>query len=89
MAIDPRKDAVVKPYRMGAKPGNIDTAALYREIDRLRQTVDQLTELSPQVADNPPDNPRRFTIRRAIAPWDPLGTGDAWVWYNGTAWVAL
>lgn len=85
------KDAVPLPWNPtppSRLTGNT-LESLRADLDTLKATVDTLVDLTPQVSTAPPQRPRRGTIRYAVAPWNPLGSGDAWVWFNGSAWVAL
>lgn len=60
------------------------------ELYRVEVAINSVADLVPQVSDYAPSSPRIGMIRYAIDPWDPLGTGQpAWVYYDGTAWVAL
>lgn len=91
MAINPRTDLQVEPF---VPPSRISEQELLRQLlevfQSLAQTLGDVAEASPKVADAPPASPRRGTIRLAVSPWNPLsGTPPYWVWWNGSAWVAL
>lgn len=86
-----QKDGVVVPYVRGnppTEPNNIPQF-LTNELKRVEVTLSQLVQLVPQVSLAAPKVPLTSMIRYAKAPWNPLGTGDGWVRYNGTAWVIL
>jgi len=65
--------------------------ALDAELRAVGNTLADLVDLQPQAADRAPLRPRRGMQRLAVDPWDPLGTTGQpyWVWYDGTAWVAM
>lgn len=77
----------ISTYRRRITPSS--DRALVEELRRVELALADLTDFAPQTTPTAPAAPRFGMIRRAIAPWSPLGTGDAWVWYDGTAWVAL
>ena len=99
MSINARTDLIPLPYTQGDIPSAATGAAsdekatirfLVDELDKLKRTVADLIEASPQVADDAPPSPRKGTIRYAVAPWDPLGTAfSGYVVYTGSAWAAL
>ena len=86
-----RNDGVVTPYVRGNPTSSPQDMPLFimTELRRLEQTVAQLTSLTPQVSTRAPISPLTGMIRFNKAPWNPLGTGDGWVRYNGTAWIVL
>ena len=86
-----KADGLVTPYVRGNPPMDAtDTPQfLSNELRRLEQTINQLTLLTPQVAVKAPTSLLTGMIRYNKAPWNPLGTGDGWVRYNGTAWTLL
>jgi len=58
------------------------------ELQQLERSISTLVSSSVQVADNPPDSPRKGMLRFNVSPWDPLGdASEGLVVYNGTAWV--
>ena len=59
------------------------------EFTRLERTLKALNLLIPQVADAEPSVPLKGMIRYAVSPWDPLGSGDGPVIYDGSAWQLL
>jgi hypothetical protein len=90
MALNPRSDAVIKPFALPYLSRTDLSPGLQQALSDVERVLDELVELTPQVAEAPPKNPRRGTQRLAVPPWDPLSTGaPAWVFYNGAAWVAL
>jgi hypothetical protein len=90
MALNTRTDMVLNPYRMTSRPTLDNSQAQWvdEELKRIELFLEQVYEAMPQVADAAPDNPKRGMIRYATSPWNPLGSGDAWVFFNGTVWVA-
>lgn len=97
------KDLVVVPYRRasqpllshGAAPEDVERAHknlhvyLATEFRKLEQTLATLVNSAPQVAFKEPSELMTGMIRYAKSPWDPLGTGDGWVYWDGSAWTAL
>jgi len=59
------------------------------EFKRVEDSLNTLSDAAPQVAFKEPDVKKLGMIRYAKSPWDPLGTGNAWVWWDGSAWTAL
>lgn len=76
-------------------PADVDPILLrflMQELTKLQSAVKDLQWRMPQEAIEAPQRPPHQLIRYARQPWDPLGTApvDAgWVYWNGTAWVAL
>lgn len=62
---------------------------LEEELRRIEKSIDSLVYAAPQVAVREPDKKPKGIIRYAKSPWNPLGTGDGWVYWNGSAWTAL
>lgn len=62
---------------------------LAEEFRKIETSIATLITAVPQVAFKEPDRPTRGMIRYAKSPWDPLGTGDGWVFWDGAAWAAL
>jgi hypothetical protein len=61
---------------------------IQEELQQLERSISTLVSSSVQVADNPPDSPRKGMLRFNVSPWDPLGdASEGLVVYNGTAWV--
>jgi len=61
---------------------------IQQELQQLERSISTLVSSSVQVADNPPDSPRKGMLRFNVSPWDPLGdASEGLVVYNGTAWV--
>lgn len=90
MAIDKNDATVVGYNRMDPPFKSVNLVNyLVSELDKLRLTISQLVDLAVQVADAEPTKPKVGMIRWAKAPWDPLGTGDGFVKWNGSAWTAL
>lgn len=97
-------DLKVKGYRRSPQPFTIASPVspaspdrkiedlrryLEEELRRLEQSIETIIIAAPQVAINEPDKPLLGMVRYAKSPWDPLGTGDAWVYWDGSAWTAL
>ena len=55
----------------------------------LEKTLEEVAYLLPQPAYEAPKNPRIGLIRLALAPWQPVGAGTFWVWWNGTTWLSV
>jgi hypothetical protein len=56
----------------------------------IEDQVRELQDLLPQPSDQAPATPRLGMIRYAVTPWLPLaGPTGGWVYYDGSAWVAL
>lgn len=86
-----KDDAKVTGYNRSDPPFKQENLVNYLviELDKLRLTISQLVDLAIQVADVEPVKPKTGMIRWAKSPWDPLGTGDGLVKWNGTAWTAV
>lgn len=96
-------DLVVVPYRRasqpllshGKSPQEVERAHknlhvyLGEEFRKLEQTLATLVNATPQVAFKEPSQKMLGMIRYAKSPWDPLGSGDGWVYWDGSAWTAL
>lgn len=88
-----RNHAVALPYTKGSSPK--DTARLdlhiHDELRKIENSLKRLNALTPQAADAEPADKLIGMQRYAIASsWDPLSGGvDAWVYWDGTNWVAL
>lgn len=79
------------PYVRGMRPvlGG-DAPFIMEELRRIEQTLKDLADFAPQEADTAPARPRVGMQRLSVDPWRPLGgTVDRWVYWSGTAWVAL
>lgn len=97
------KDLRVTPFRRASQPilNHGSSAAdikqshtnlhayLETEFRNVEDSISTLVLAAPQVAFKEPDLKLLGMIRYAKAPWDPLGTGDAWVYWDGSAWAAL
>lgn len=86
-----KQHATVSNYRRSKPPQKAEKTFMYTddEFKKVQHKLDRIMLLLPQAADVAPDNPYIGMQRYAIAPWDPLGTGDAWVYWDGAAWTAL
>lgn len=91
MAINPKIYASPEGYKRSLLPILPDALEPYLdgEFERLERAIQELVELAPQATDSPPQNPRVGMIRAAVEPWDPLGDGTVWVWWDGNSWQAL
>lgn len=59
------------------------------ELRRIEQNLDSLNTLICQVSYAEPTTKVIGMTRYAKSPWNPLGTGDGFVKWNGTAWVGF
>jgi hypothetical protein len=59
-----------------------------QQYEGIEKALRSLSILAPQVSDREPSPPLKGMIRYAIAPWNPIGAGDGWVFYDGTAWTS-
>lgn len=88
-----KNHAVASPYTKGSSPKEAARLDLHihDELRKIELSLKRANALLPQAADAEPDEKFIGMPRYAIASsWNPLGTGvDAWVYWNGTAWVAL
>ena len=97
-------DLTVTNYRRAPQPYSLTTVNtdvsnlkrlqdlkmyLEEEFRRIEGSISSLTYAAPQVAIDEPDQKSKGLIRYAKSPWNPLGTGDGWVYWNGSAWAAL
>ena len=73
-------------FRQNFSPFSLFADSEFADLER---TLKTLNNLIPQVADAEPAVPLKGMIRYAVSPWDPLGSGDGPVIYNGSAWVLL
>ena len=64
---------------------------VHDELRKIELSLKRINALIPQAADAEPDEKFIGMQRYALhATWDPLSSGaDKWVYWNGTAWVAL
>lgn len=64
---------------------------LHDELKKIEISLKRLNALIPQAADAEPSDKYIGMQRFALAAdWNPLGTGvNAWVYWDGTNWVAL
>lgn len=59
-----------------------------QQYDGIERALRSLSVLAPQTSDREPSPPLKGMIRYAIAPWNPIGAGDGWVYYDGSAWTS-
>lgn len=59
------------------------------EFKKIEDSINTIADAAPQVAFKEPAVTKLGMIRYAKSPWDPLGTGDGWVYWDGSAWTAL
>lgn len=88
-----KNHAVGLPYTKGnspADPARLDLH-VHDELRKIENSLRRVNALIPQAADTEPSEKFIGMQRYALsATWNPLGTGvDAWVYWNGTNWVAL
>lgn len=90
MSLD-KNYAQPQAYSRGSIPPTNLIVFLQNELVKLEVAIKNLNLLIPQAADHEPDLKVTGMQRYALhATWDPLGSGaDKWVYWNGTAWVAL
>lgn len=62
---------------------------LAEEFRKIEASIQSLAAAAPQVAFKEPSPPSLGMIRYAKSPWNPLGTGEGWVYWDGSAWAAL
>lgn len=88
-----KNHAVPLSYAKGSGPTDPERLALHvhDELRKIELTLRRINALIPQAADAEPTDKFIGMQRYAIAStWNPLGTGvDAWVYWNGSNWVAL
>ncbi len=88
-----KQHAVPVSYTKGNAPADPARTALHvhDELRKIETSLRRLNALIPQAADTEPSDKYIGMQRFAIAAdWDPLGGGvNAWVYWNGTNWVAL
>lgn len=92
MALSDKTNVVVSTYTRTQYPILQEGVRRYiqDELQRIETSLRTVAQASPQVLDDPPDNPIRGMVRYAVSPWDPLGNGySGLVVYNGTAWVSV
>ena len=88
-----KNHAVAVPYTKGNPPADPKRLDLHvhDELRKIETSLRRINALIPQAANAEP--PVKFIgmQRYALASdWDPLSGGvDAWVYWNGTNWVAL
>ena len=90
MALSDKTNVLTYPYARRPMPSLEDDLKRYiqEELQQLERSISTLVSSSVQVADNPPDSPRKGMLRFNVSPWDPLGdASEGLVVYNGTAWV--
>lgn len=88
-----KNHAVGIPYTKGNSAVDKDklTAHVHDELRKIEVSLRRINALIPQAADTEPSEKYIGMQRFALAAdWNPLGTGvNAWVYWNGTNWVAL
>lgn len=86
-----KQDAITPVYKRDTPPGRPEKLSVYTsdELRKIELVIGRMSYLAPQVAEAAPTVKYKGMIRYATSPWNPLGTGDAWVWWNGAAWAAL
>ena len=92
MAIDDKQNVTLAPYIRRRTPALPESMQIFltEELRQIESSIRSLTDATPQVTDNSPDNPRTGMVRYAVSPWDPLSNSySGLVVYNGTAWVQV
>jgi len=88
-----KNHAVPIPYTKGNAPTDPLRIGLHvhDELRKIETSLRRINALIPQSADAEPTEKYIGMQRFALAAdWNPLGTGvNAWVYWNGTNWVAL
>lgn len=88
-----KNHAAPTQYTKGGSPADAKRLDLHvhDELRKIEQTLRRLNALIPQAADAEPTDKYIGMQRYALfATWNPLGGAvDAWVYWNGTNWVAL
>lgn len=81
------------PYIRGLRPvlDGGDPLYVQDELKRIEQTIQDLVTFCPQEADREPSKKRAGMQRLSRSPWRPVPgqVADAWVFFDGTAWVYL
>lgn len=87
----PQPFPIVSPVASASPDRKIEELRKYveEELRRLEKSIETIVYATPQVAIKEPDKKQTGLIRYAKSPWDPLGTGDGWVYWDGSAWAAL
>jgi hypothetical protein len=88
-----KNHAVALPYTKGSSPVSKERLDLHvhDELRKIEIALGRINALIPQAADAEPAEKfigmQRFAL---FASWNPLGGAvNAWVYWNGTNWVAL
>jgi hypothetical protein len=85
-------DVTVSTYTRRPVPSLEASLILYlaQELQAIENAVKSVIEGTIQVADNPPDKPKKGMVRYAVTPWNPLGNNyQGLVVYNGSSWVQV
>ena len=85
-------DVTVSTYTRRPVPSLEASLILYlaQELQAIENAVKSVIEGTVQVADNPPDKPKKGMVRYAVSPWNPLGNNyQGLVVYNGSTWVQV
>ncbi len=88
MALDPYTDGFIDPVPL---PHHLRDPDVSRYLETLVTTINLIAVMTPQAADQEPENPLEGMQRLAIPPWDPLTLGavkQKVIYING-AWAAL
>lgn len=92
MSLDQKQNVLVQQYVRRQIPSLESSMRIYiqEELRTIEAAIGQLTDATPQVADQEPESKRKGMVRYAVAPWNPLGNNyQGLVVYNGTAWVQV
>lgn len=92
MATNEVTDVTVSTYTRRPVPSLEASLILYlaQELQAIENAVKSVIEGTIQVADNPPDKPKKGMVRYAVTPWNPLGNNyQGLVVYNGSSWVQV
>ena len=92
MATNEVTDVTITTYVRRPTPVLNESLRLYigQEFQAIENAINSIIQGTIQVADNPPEKPKKGMVRYALNPWNPLGTGyTGLVVYNGTSWSSF
>ena len=88
MATNTVTDVTITTYVRRPTPVMNESFRLYvGKSSAIEAAINSIIQGTIQVADNPPENPKKGMVRYALSPWDPLGdSSTGLVVYNGSSW---
>ena len=92
MATNSVTDVTITTYVRRPTPNLDESFRLYigQEFQAIENAINSIIQGTIQVADNPPEKPKKGMVRYALSPWNPLGTGYiGLVVYDGTNWASF